>query len=120
MFSTPENNIEEIKAYFADNKFWYHNKIRKDENGNVVENTSFNENGQIENTEITKYELDSNKNIIKELHFDKKNKLKYKKEYLYNSDNLIEQITTTTKEFGVNIPNLTENVNIEIYYYTKK
>lgn len=118
-FSYPEKNIEETKAYFENEKFWYHHKIKKDENGNEIENISFDENGKIENKETTKYQYD-NKRIIEELHFDENENLKFKIEYLYNSDNLIKQITTTKKEAGINMPNLTENITITIYYYTKK
>jgi hypothetical protein len=119
MFSYPEKNIEETNAYFENEKFWYHHKIKKDENGNEIESISFDENGKIENKETTKYQYNNTK-IIEELHFDENKKLKYKKEYVYNSDNLIERITSTKKEVGMNMPNLTENVNITIYYYTKK
>lgn len=118
-FSYPEKNIEETKAYFENEKFWYHHKIKKDENGNEIENISFDENGKIEHKETTKYQYD-NKRIIEELHFDENENLKFKIEYLYNSDNLIKQITTTKKEAGINMPNLTENITITIYYYTKK
>lgn len=120
MFSYPEKNIEETNAYFENDKFWYHHKIKKDENGNEIESISFDENGKIEHKETTKYQYNNNNKIIEELHFDENNILKYKKDYLYNSDNLIERITSTKKEVGINMPNLTENVNITIYYYTKK
>ncbi len=119
MFSYPEKNIEETKAYLENKKFWYHNKTKKDENGNEIESLSYNEYGKIENKETTKYQYD-NKKIIEELHFDENEKLKYKKEYIYNSENLIERTTTTIKEIGINMPNLTENTNITIYYYTKE
>ncbi|MFD2907415.1 hypothetical protein ACFSX9_01575 [Flavobacterium ardleyense] len=119
LFSYPEKNIEETRAYFEKEKFWYHRKIKKDENGNEIENISFDENGKIENKETIKYQY-NNKKIIEELHFDQNDKLKYKRDYLYNSDNLIERITTTKKEVGMNMPNLTENINITIYYYTKE
>jgi hypothetical protein len=120
IFSYPEKNIEETKAYYETKAFWYHHKIRKDDNGNEIESISFDKNGKIENKETTKYQYDNNKKIIEELHFDENDKLKFKKEYIYNSDNLIERTTTTKKEIGLNMPNLTENINITIYYYTKK
>ncbi|MCL9807699.1 hypothetical protein NAT51_19430 [Flavobacterium amniphilum] len=120
VFSYPEKNIEETKAYFENEKFWYHHKIKKDENGNEIESISFDENGKIENKETTKYQYNNNKKIIEELHFDENDKLKYKKDYLYNSDNLIERVITTKKEVGINMPNLTENINITVYYYTKE
>ena len=120
VFSYPEKNIEETKAYFENEKFWYHYKIKKDENGNEIESISLDENGKIENKETTKYQYNKNEKVIEELHFDENDKLKFRKNYLYNSDNLIERITTTKKEIGINMPNLTENVNITIYYYIKE
>lgn len=120
MFSYPEKNIEESNAYFENKKFWYHNKIKKDENGNEIEIISFDENGKIKHKETTKYQYNNNNQIIEELHFDENDILKYKKDYLYNNDNLIERITSTKKEVGINMPNLTENISITIYYYTKK
>lgn len=119
IFSYPEKNVVEEKAYFENDKFWYHYKIKKDENGNEIESVSFDETGKISNIETTKYQY-NNEKVIEELHFTEDNVLKYKEEYLYNSDNLIERITTTSKEFGIDMPNLTENVQIQIYYYRKK
>ncbi len=119
IFSYPEKNAVEEKAYFENDKFWYHYKIKKDENGNEIESVSFDETGKISNIETTKYQYNNGK-VIEELHFTEDNVLKYKKEYLYNSDNLIERITTTSKEFGIDMPNLTEKVQIQIYYYRKK
>lgn len=119
IFSYPEKNIEETNAYFDKEKFWYHTKIKKDTNGNEIEIISFDESGKIKNKETIKYQYSNNK-IIEELHYDENDKLKYKKEYLYNNDGLVDKIITTTEEVGINIPNLTEKINITIYYYTKE
>ena len=81
----------------------------------TIDDVEFDETGKISNIETTKYQY-NNEKVIEELHFTEDNVLKYKIEYLYNSDNLIERITTTSKELEIDINNLSENVQIQIYY----